>query len=178
MNRKYLDKLIAMNDSKSWRRRDFFLSTIRPKLPEGLELVSPPPLDGNYNCFLFMLGLHEDKEILSSSKGFIYDGLIIKLIDESLLERVAESDSQNGDYVIYADSVRYPEVLTHGGILDENKVLSKWAWGPLLRHKALDVPDSYGSELSYFRQIEKSKAAELYWEYKSYNLPIEIDFGS
>ncbi len=167
--RKYLDTIMHSDGGDNWWKPDLFQEKTRALIPPELEIVTAPPsADNNYNCFLHVLGLSEDKDILQNSKGFIYDVLFQKLIDEGLL--VYTSSPQDGDYVLYRDSKNYPGVITHIGIKDGDKVISKWAWGPLIRHAVLDVPESYGSEISFVKSISKEQAKELYWKYKEFNI--------
>ncbi len=39
---------------------------------------------------------------------------------------------------------------------DKNTVLSKWSWGPLLRHRVFDVPDHYGDTIEFYKITEKA----------------------
>lgn len=135
--------------------------------PELTILAIPPAEENNYNCFIHVLGLSVDRNVLQSSRGFIYDTFFQKLIDEKLLSFT--DNPQNGDYILYRNSNKYPGITTHIGVKDDDKVISKWAWGPLIRHALLDVPESYGSEISFISAIPKSQAKEYYLKYKDYN---------
>jgi hypothetical protein len=39
----------------------------------------------------------------------------------------------------------------HAGIVHKGRVLSKWGDGPVLEHEPLDVPETYGDGVWYYR---------------------------
>ena len=157
------------NSDRNWWNSELFKEKVYPSLPKELEIIKFPPLkDKNYNCFIYTLGLSDNTEIIKDSAGFIYDTFFQKLIDEKLL--IYTRNPQNGDYVLYRDPQKYPGIITHSGILYNNKVVSKWAWGPLVRHDLFDVPASYGGDISYIKAIDNRKANEFYWNYKKFNI--------
>ena len=71
---------------------------------------------------------------------------------------------------MYQDLENYPDSLTHVGVLDGKKVISKWAWGPLIKHNLWDVPAEYGNDVFYLKGITKDRAIDLYLIYKEFNL--------
>ena len=158
--REKLDKIINANGRKNWWQPDLFRAKILPLLPKKLEILEfPPSENNNYNCFIYILGLSEEDEIIKSSGGFIYDTFFQNLIDKKVLTYTDQP--QDGDYILYRDPKNYPNKITHSGILDKGKVVSKWAWGPLIRHSILDVPASYGNDISYIKAIKREEAANL-----------------
>ncbi|MFZ2522283.1 MAG: hypothetical protein WAZ40_02700 [Minisyncoccia bacterium] len=166
--RKKLDTIMHLDGGKNWWTPELFKIKIQTLIPpEILILTVPPAPESNYNCFIYALGLSEDKDVLLDSKGFIYDTFFQKLLDEKLLSHT--KSPKNGDYVLYRFSKKYPGIITHIGIKDNNKVVSKWAWGPLMSHSVLDVPESYGDEISYVSAITHSRAKELYMNYRGFN---------
>ena len=169
MNRKTLDSIILKNDSLDWWQPERFEKYTKHLLPPELEILeNPPPETENYNCFIFALRLHDNKEIITETKGFIYDSFIKKLIEIGELTKT--TNPQTGDYVVYQDKTNYPDNLTHIGIIDKDKIVSKWAWGPLIKHGVWDVPQEYGDDVFYFKAISSEKAEELYKTYKQFNL--------
>jgi len=169
LDRKELDKIIQTNRGNYWWKPDLFSKYTLDKLPKELEILeSPPEKNRNYNCFIYILGLSDDKEVIKDSNGFIYDTLIQKWINNRELSMTDKP--RKGDYIIYRDLENYPDVITHGGILTEDKgIISKWAWGPLFKHKIFDVPESYGNNISFIKAITKEKAKELYFRDREFN---------
>lgn len=157
------------NDTNDWWRPDLFVKNTRDLLPPELKVLANPPEENrNYNCFIYAFGLQEDVEIIKETNGFIYDSLIKKFIEDGHLSRTDEVS--DGDYVVYQDLVNYPNLLTHIGVLEGDKVVSKWAWGPLTRHNLWDVPESYGHDIFYLKAISVDEARNLYNRYKGFNL--------
>lgn len=166
--RKQLDKIIQDNSDKNWWSDELFQEKVLPLLPKELEVLEfPSSKDKNYNCFIYTLGLSMDTNIIKDAGGFIYDIFLQKLIDEKIL--IYTEHPQDGDYILYKNPREYPGIITHSGVLNKGKVISKWAWGPLLRHGIFDVPASYGSDISYIKAITPKKAKELYWGFKEFN---------
>ncbi len=168
INRDKLDEIIMKNDTNDWWQPELFVRNTKHLLPTELEILAdPPPEDKNYNCFLYVLGLHTNGEVLKETSGFIYDSFIKHLLTTGDL--VKTDTPQDSDYIVYQDLVNYPEALTHIGVLHENKVVSKWAWGPLVKHDVWDVPAEYGDSVFYIQSISPERALELYQKHKIFN---------
>jgi len=167
--RKLLDKIIHANGGNNWWKLDLFLKNTRSQLPKEIEILKDPPKkEDNYNCFIYALRLDGNKAVKEDCGGFIYSAFFQKLINEGLLKNT--DNPQKGDYIIYRNLKKYPEMITHAGIVDsKNMIISKWSWGPLLKHKIFDVPESYGSNISYVKSITKEKAVRLYEKFKKFN---------
>jgi len=89
-------------------------------------------------------------------------------LGDGRLKRIETPEA--GDYIFYQDLQNYPNEITHAGIIqDDGNVISKWAWGPLVRHHILDIPASYGNTIWYASKIEPDEAARLYQELKVFN---------
>lgn len=169
VDREKLDEIILKNDTNDWWQPALFIKNTRQLLPAELEILkNPPPEDENYNCFIYILGFAENKELLKETNGFIYDTFVKKLIEVGELTKSTEP--QDGDYVVYQDLENYPDNLTHIGILDGDHVVSKWAWGPLIKHSLWDVPKEYGETVFYLKAMSASKALGLYEKYKMFNV--------
>jgi len=173
VDRKKLDEIILKNNTLDWWRPELFQKNTRHLLPPELEiLANPPEEENNYNCFLFVLGLHKNTEVLRKTGGFIYDSFVKHLLD---IEALQKTDSPiNGDFIVYQDLENYPDNLTHIGSLDNGKVISKWAWGPLIRHSLWDIPSEYGNDYFYIKAISHAKALELFEAHNKHNTkPVE-----
>ncbi len=170
INREYLDEIInSSKDYENWWKPNLFKKEIKPLLPKELEIITPPPdEDKNCNCISFALGLSEDEKIRLDSNGFIYDTFFLKLLEMGILKYT--NNPKDGDYVLYRDMEKYPNLITHVGIKKDTEVISKWSWGPLFKHAIFDVPASYGNDISYVEAITSEQAGKLYWEYKEFNI--------
>lgn len=167
--RKLLDKIIHANGGKNWWKPDLFIKNTLRILPKEIEILkNPPKQEDNYNCFIYALGLDEDNAIKKDCGGFIYSAFFQKLIDCGVLNYT--DNPKKGDYIIYRNLKKYPNVITHIGIVfDKNNIISKWSWGPLLKHRTFDVPESYGNDISFVKSVSKVKALRLYDKYKDIN---------
>lgn len=84
--RKQLDEIIKTDGGNNWWYTKLFQEKILPILPKELELLElPPSEDKNYNCFIYILGLSKNINIIKDTSGFIYDTFLQKLIDEKLI---------------------------------------------------------------------------------------------
>ncbi len=169
LNRELLDEIILRNDTNDWWQPEKFVAHTLPLLPPELKvLANPPSADRNYNCFIFALGLANDVDVVKDSHGFIYSAFVTKLIELKELKKTSAPIA--GGYVAYQDIANYPQEIAHMGILQEDgSVISKWAWGPLVKHDVKDVPASYGNSIWYAKNILPNKARELYWQHKNFN---------
>jgi len=169
VNRQYLDEIIMKNDTNDWWQPELFVRNTKHLLPPELEILAdPPPEKENYNCFIHALGLHTDRVLLRETNGFIYDTFIKHLLTTGNLTKT--NNSQDGDYIVYQDLKNYPDTLTHIGILQGDKVVSKWAWGPLVKHDVWDVPAEYGDTIFYITAVTPERAHALYQQYKEFNV--------
>ncbi len=168
--RKELDEIIHTNGGDNWWKPELFEKYTHNILPKELEVLKTPPNAGeNYNCFIYVLGFANDSDLIKDCGGFIYDTFFQKLIDQGLLEYT--DTPSNGDYILYRDIKNNTNMITHIGVVEnDDMVISKWAWGPLLKHKTFDVPESYGNDILYVRAISKEKAKMLYKKYREFNV--------
>lgn len=167
--RKFLGSIVTSENEENWYKPDFFRKKTLPLIPKEIEVLEPPPIENrNYNCFIYVLGLQNDLEILQETKGFIYNSFVEKLLAEKELSSVGYP--QNGNIIFYRNQ---NGVITHAGKVVENDfIISKWSWGPLLKNRIFDVPDFYGDNVSYYQGINHSRALQLYAKYKEFNIKV------
>jgi hypothetical protein len=151
---------------RRWYTPGLFEKYVLPVMPTRLTvLAGPPPSDRNYNCFLYALGLHRHPAVLKISKGFIYSDFIHQLLDDRLLTPTRRPAS--GDIILYQYPGQLGDEFTHVGVVQEGgKVISKWSWGPFVLHDKFDVPDSYGSRLTFVKAVSRSRLARAYRTYR------------
>jgi hypothetical protein len=171
IDRKQLDEIILKNDVKDWWIPDLFVKNTKPIFPTEIEILADPPEESNnHNCFAYALGFADKLELVKETNGF-NDLYFIKLLEENEVER---TDSPvDGDYVIYQDLKNYPDRLTHIGVIKGDKIVSKWAWGPLVHHGLWEVPASYGDNVFYVKAITFERSLELYYKYKNQLEPLD-----
>jgi hypothetical protein len=161
--RKELTDLVETDNGDSWWRPEIFEKKILPKLPASLELLClPPEYSKNYNCFVFMFGLENDPYFLGGNNP-IQQEFVRHLIDKNLL--IVSEIPVSGDFILYKNEKTGE--ITHGGILkSKDSVISKWSWGPTIRHSLSDVPDSYGDALLFFKAVTADVTKKEYQKYK------------
>lgn len=168
IDRTALDLLIRTDGGNNWWKPELFQKNMAALLPKELHVIAiPPSEDKNYNCFLFSLGLSNNKKILAETGGFLYSNFFDALLAEK--ELTITTTPKNGDYVVYQNTAECPGLYTHIGTLKDGKVISKWAWGPTIEHALLDVPASYGNDILYVQSISPKEAELLYGKYKTHN---------
>jgi len=157
ITRKKLGELVSDKNADNWWRPELFEKYTHPQIPVALEIVaSPPAEEQNYNCFVYVLGLHNDERFLGN-KGWDFtrklDALFDEMIEQKILEKIEKPE--RGNLVVYrADSGK----ISHVGLMEDGStVISKWSWGPLLRHKIFDVPDHYGDAVEFYKISEKAR---------------------
>ena len=166
MNKEFREKLteiIEMEVGKNWWVPENFERHIRAQLPLELKIIAvPPAYDINYNCFVFAFGLENDSEFLGC-KNPVQQEFIRHLLSENILK--VKEVASSGDLVFYEDE---SGSITHGGIMQsENKVISKWMWGPLIEHDLMDVPASFGDKVFFCEPIESEIIKTEYRNYKN-----------
>ena len=159
--RKLLGELVSTKNEKNWSESERFEKNTRQLLPQGIMVLHAPPEENkNYNCFVYALGLQNHSSLLGN-KAWKFTrelgGTFEDLMKNGLLRRTESPET--GDLVVYRGR---DGIIGHVGIFDQdNMVVSKWSWGPLLRHAIFDVPDHYGDEVSFYRIAEAARSFVL-----------------
>lgn len=142
-------------------RPELFEKNTRHKLPESLVILEEPPEEnGNYNCFVFAFDLQEYAPMLGGT-GWEYtrslDTVVGVLIADAVLKKLpAPQPEALVVYRMAVGSISHVGRVTPGG-----KVISKWSWGPLIKHALYDIPASYGDTVEYYTNLASGKAAIL-----------------
>ncbi|MEK7115018.1 MAG: hypothetical protein AAB847_01525 [Patescibacteria group bacterium] len=141
---------IVSPKNESWWTPELFEKNVRNILPHEIEIVEPPPIEQKqYNCFIFALGLENDKKFVgnhsSEDSAFYQLSFFPKLIKSGLL--TITITPAPGDLILYKNE---KGVMTHAGKMESSDiVISKWSWGPLVRHNIWCVPKHYGNKIIY-----------------------------
>ncbi len=145
-----LGKLVSLENEENWWRTELFGTNIRSLIPPELEILATPPSEEqNYNCFVHALGLQGHSELLGNN-GWEFTRNLGPVVDEMILKGIVEHEStpRAGSLIVYRTS---NGTISHIGLMeDEETVISKWSWGPLIRHKIFDVPDHYGDCVEFY----------------------------
>ncbi len=145
-----LDTIVSEENAENWWRPELFEKNTLPILPSELEVIECVPREEqNYNCFVYALGLHHHLEILGN-KGWEFTRNLGQTFDEmiekGLLQKVAKPSP--GALIVYRAHIGN---ISHVGLMEsEDTVISKWSWGPLLRHHIFAVPADYGDIVEFY----------------------------
>jgi len=168
--RQQLNRIVSSENEKNWYIPTLFEKNTLPQLPKEVVLVKSPPEERkNYNCFLYVLNLYENEEIIKETRGFIFSAFIENLI---VIGEMKETHQKGeGIIVLYRDRKTNPNEFTHAGIVrKDGRIISKWSWGPILIHDLLDVPLAYGDSIEYYEPLSVDKALMLYQKYKALSI--------
>lgn len=148
--REKLGKLVSSESEDNWWRQDLFEKYTRPQIPTELEIInSPPPEEENYNCFVYVLGLQNDIRFLGN-KGWNFTRNLGPVFDEMISNKILKTVAKpaTGNMIVYRAN---DNSISHVGLMENEKVVvSKWSWGPLLKHVIFDVPDHYGDKIEFY----------------------------
>jgi hypothetical protein len=170
-SRQELTDLIEEDNVRNgaWWNPKEFEEQVRSRLPTQLRIISVPPnMAGNFNCFVYTLGLQQDREFWGGNNP-VQQEFIKYLLTKDVLSKtdIPESD----DLIFYKDE---DGNITHGGIVKSGStILSKWMWGALFEHEIWDVPSSFGDEVFYCKPISLVKAKKEYIDYKNSGIEIK-----
>ena len=148
--REMLDTIVSEENAENWWKPELFEQNTLPILPPELEIVAGVPNEEqNYNCFVYVLGLDNHTEIIGNkgweftrNLGPIFD----ELIEKDLLKKVATP--AKGLVIVYRTQSGN---ISHVGLMEsEDTVISKWSWGPLLKHHIFAVPADYGDTVEFY----------------------------
>ena len=107
--------------------------------------------------FVFAFGLENDQEFIKH----LLSKNILKTKDVATLS----------DLVFYEDD---SGLITHGGTMQsEDRVISKWMWGPIIEHDLLEVPSSFGDKIFFCDSCEPKIIKGEYEKYRDSGVNIK-----
>lgn len=174
MDKKFRQELTDLIEEDSvrngaWWNPQEFEKAVRSRLPTQLKIISAPPNPaGNFNCFVYALGLEDDPEFLGG-RNPIQQKFVKHLLAANVL--TVTDAPKVGDFIFYEDK---NGTITHSGIVQKHEVIhSKWMWGALFEHDIWDVPSSFGDEVFYTNLINSAEAKQEYIKYRDSGVEIK-----
>jgi len=134
------------------------------EMPHSVQLAPQSPClpIADYNCFEFAFGLAGRWEVRLISKHlpstFCNSEFAQHLLDSALTPVTLRSI---GDLVLYHDH----QQITHAGLVEADRVLSKWGTGYLWLHGLLEVPAKYGDVTSFHKAPVPTEALTKFIEF-------------
>lgn len=137
------------------------LEALTRECPNTIVLQDSAHPIQRYTCLMHVFDFTEKAEyaaIASHGLGRIYAAGAFAhwLLDNALLIEICSTDVREDDVVFYfGDDGRFK----HAGLsLANGRIVSKWGIGHLYEHGLLEVPESYGTELRFFRKLSHEEA--------------------
>jgi len=127
------------------------IGALAAEMPHSIGLAPQRPdlPIAGYNCFEFALGLAGRKEVRLISghlpSTFCNSEFAQHLVGSALAPATSPSI---GNLVLYYDDDRQ---ITHAGVVEASRILSKWGTGHLWLHGLLEVPAKYGDVTLFYK---------------------------
>lgn len=136
---------------------------------------SPHPID-RYTCLMHAFdftGKAEYIAIADYGLGRVYAGADFAhwLFANGKLEEISNQEALSGDLVIYSKNGNFKHV---GVLQPHGRVTSKWGIGHLYNHEILEVPESYGVDVKYYRSLSSDHAYNVFVKFaEEQGIPFE-----
>jgi hypothetical protein len=160
--------LQAMTEVEDVSKHPALLQALTLEHPNTVKLLgSPHPIE-RYTCLVHAFNFTEQPEyVVIAKRGFnvVFAGRAFAhwMIEHGFLAEINQEDALEGDLVFYFNG---EAEFRHAGLTtSNNRVISKWGTGHLYEHELLDVPDSYGTGVRFFRSMPYEEAIERFTEF-------------
>jgi hypothetical protein len=140
----------------------------------GKTIVPWLDLRPAWNCFAFALGLSDSDvhdQVSRRTKPSVFaDSCFVKVLMHRPILRRADLPAAEGSLALYfpKSDDYFQSFPMHAGIVTNSRILSKWGDGPVLEHDALDVPDTYGDGVWYYRKPSLDTIESAFVEYAEF----------
>ncbi len=133
------------------------------EVPHKIEVLPNPFTDvrvlESYTCFVYVLDLVQSSRYVAIAGRGLPDVFAGKkfmrfLMDNAVLREVTDQHKNDGNIIIYFDG----DQPKHAGILNSDRVRSKWGTGLFLEHGVWEVPISYGRDRRFFEPLTQNEA--------------------
>ena len=169
-------RLQEMTENEDIGQHEALLQNIAANHPHSIRIAQSPHPINRYTCLMHAFDFTEKSEYIAIADyrlGRVYAGAAFAhwLIENDELEEIPSQEAQAGDLVMYFRDGAFK----HVGLLQPNaRVLSKWGIGHLYDHEILEVPESYGTDLRYYRGLSHDDAFDVFTQFAEANgIPFE-----
>jgi hypothetical protein len=131
-----------------------------------IELVEVPDPSKEFNCFRYALKLRElpewvyDACMCANPPTGVKSDFVRSLLEDPLVLKES-NDIHDGDIAIYFDN----GTITHAGLVQNGRVVSKWGSGHIWIHGVMEVPSAYGSHVRFYAPIDSLAALRRFEAY-------------
>jgi hypothetical protein len=155
------EALEEMTHEDDVSRHPALLAALTRECPNTVSLLNSAHPIRRYTCVMHVVDFAEKPDyaaIATSGLGKIFAAgdFVHRLLDHQLLTEVTQSEAREGDIALYfGEAGRFKHA---GRMLENGRVVSKWGIGHLYEHEVLEVPESYGNILRFFRGLSYEEA--------------------
>lgn len=149
--RKKLEEMTHVDDVS---QHPVLLAALTRAYPNTIVLLDSPHPIRRYTCMMHILDFAEKSDYATIAKHgrgeiFAAGAFAHWLMDKGLLVELKQDDARERDIVLYFNAEGR---FKHAGLISANgRVVSKWGIGHLYQHELLEVPESYGTTLRFFK---------------------------
>jgi len=160
-------KLQAMTAVQDVTRHPTLLAEMSCDWPHSVRIVDSAHPIHRYTCLMHVFDFTEKPDyiaIASYGIGRVFAGPAFAhwLIERGLLADVTRAEAQDGDLVFYFQG----NAFKHAGLWHPpGHVLSKWGTGHLYVHELFDAPESYGTEVRFYKWLEHADAYAVFEQF-------------
>jgi hypothetical protein len=142
-------------------RHPALLAALTRECPNTVVMLDSAYPMRRYTCLMHVFDFAEKPDYTAIAKHglgkiFAAGDFAHWLLENNVLVEVTHGDVRQGDIVFYfTDAGRFKHA---GRMLANGRVLSKWGTGHLYEHGVLEVPESYGTTVRFFRGLSYNEA--------------------
>jgi hypothetical protein len=161
-------RLQEMTEVSDVLRYPELLAGIAREIPNTIKLVASPYSISRYTCLVHVFDFAEKSEYVEIARrgfnvGYASPDFAHWLMDNGFLTEIKPQNVRNGDLVFYFN---VDGRFKHAGIMvSKDRVLSKWGMGHLFEHALDEVPESYGAETRFFKNLKYEEGFEHFKTY-------------
>lgn len=165
-------KLQEISEVEDVSRHSALLAALTRECPNTIAVLDSPRTIRRYTWLMHVFDFAERDEyaaIANRDGGRIFAASAFAhwLLDSGLLEEVNQADIQPGHIILYFSvDGRFKHASLIAG---DGRVFSKWGIGHLYEHGLLEVPDSYGNQVRFFKALPYHVAFEYFRRFAEEN---------
>ena len=162
MLRKKLEEMTHVDDVS---RHPALLAILTRECPNTVIVLNSVHPIRRYTCVMHVFDFADKPDyaaIATSGLGKIFAAgdFVHWLLDHDHLVEVAQSEARADDIALYfSEAGRFKHA---GRTLEDGRIVSKWGIGHLYEHEVLEVPESYGNSVRFFRGLSYEEAFERF----------------
>lgn len=143
-----------------------WIEGVRTTHPHEIELLERADPAGEFACVMYALSLADTfagkLRILDYPPAAIVRPEMLDFMRaKGRLKTIDRQEATDGALVIYFNG----DQTMHVGLVDGDRIRSKWGIGHVWRHPEFEVPETYGDLIRYFEPVKRTAALSAYNAY-------------